>query len=64
MAICIKCHGRIDGKAYETKTELCSRLGKPYTPPKVCTECLVLGILNFAFDEDPDMTPAKNTEEP
>jgi hypothetical protein len=49
--ICMKCGGRIHPAMFDAKRTLHARVGTPYTPPKVCAECLYVALAKFAFDE-------------
>jgi len=59
---CRDCHGRIDEGAFEMKRKLHARLhakdGKPWTPPKLCSECWLLALHRLCFADD-DETDAK-----
>jgi hypothetical protein len=60
---CIKCLGRIDEKAFELKRRLHKTAAKldaeegkpirPFTPPKICSECFTSVLLNFSIEDDP-----------
>lgn len=63
MSTCITCRGRIDAEAYQTKRRIAEKLNKrdaaSLGPPKRCTECTLLAMLAFAFDEESTPEPGK-----
>lgn len=55
---CIRCLGRIDAAIMDSKRRISTRLGKPYSPPKVCSECLFLALAKLVAEPDDEpVTP-------
>lgn len=44
---CARCVGRIDDGAIKFKKKLHEKTGTPYTPPKICTDCLLDSMHTF-----------------
>lgn len=42
---CTRCAGRLDEYVFDLARRTCARLGKPFMPPKVCAECLLVAIM-------------------
>lgn len=49
---CQKCLGRLSESDFDMKRRVCAKLGKPFTPPRVCGECVIGMMLAFAFGDD------------
>lgn len=52
---CLHCEGQVDTADF--KRRLCERLGKPYTPPKLCSACLLAAIM-----DEPDVAAAEMSD--
>ncbi len=48
---CAECLGRIDEAAFDWKRRLSLKHGRPYTPPKLCSDCATIAMLALMEDE-------------
>lgn len=49
---CVDCHGRIDEQAFAMKRRASERLKQPYTPPRRCSDCVMVALLTLALDDE------------
>lgn len=50
-APCATCGGPIDTELDAQKRRFHARIGKPYTPPKVCAACVVKALFSEELEE-------------